>query len=80
MTQTAGINLRPSQVRHGHHDVVPELDNLDLLRIRTLLLNPLLSSTQGTQHSVLDALGAGLVIPLDVVHEILGTFKFPFAR
>ena len=30
--------------------------------------------TEGTHHSALDALGAGLVIPLDVVHEILGTF------
>ena len=30
--------------------------------------------TEGTHHSALDALSAGLVIPLDVVHEILGTF------
>ena len=52
-----------------------------LLRIiSTLLPNPLLSSTQCTHHSMLDALGAVLVIPLDVVHEILGTFELPFAR
>ena len=37
-----------------------------LLRIiSTLLPNPLLSSTQYTHHSMLDALGAVLVIPLD---------------
>ena len=36
--------------------------------------------TEGTHHSALDAFGAGLVIPLDVVHEILGTFELPFAR
>ena len=57
------INLRPAQVRHGHYDLVPGIDDLDLLwgcfqqpahwdlktllRISTLLPNPLLSSTQG---------------------------------
>ena len=51
-----------------------------LLRIGLWLPNPLLSSTQGTHHSVLDALGAGLVLPLDVVHELLGTFELPFAQ
>ena len=45
-----------------------------------LLPNPLLSSAQRTHHSVLDTLSAGLVIPLDVVHEILGTFELPFER
>ena len=29
--QTVRINLRPVQVRHGHHDVVPRLDDLDPL-------------------------------------------------
>ena len=36
--------------------------------------------TQCTHHSALDALSAGLVIPFDVVYEILGTFELPFAQ
>ena len=85
--QNLRINLRPVQVRYGHHDIVPGLTILIFfaahvleLRIVSWLPNPLLSSTQGTRHSVLDTLGAVLVIPLDVVHEILSTFGLPFAR
>ena len=48
--------------------------------LSTLLPNPLLSSAQRTHNSVLDALSAGLVIPLDVVHETLGIFELPFAQ
>ena len=94
--QTLRINLCPVHVRDGHHDVVSRPDNLDflcsrfqhpmwlnlktLLRIGSLLPNPLLFSTYGTYHSVLDALGEVLVIPLDEVHEIFGTLELPFAR
>ena len=90
------INLRPAQVRHGHHDLVPRLCDLDLLcrcsqnparlnlktllRISTLLPDPLLSSTQRTHHSVLDALSAGLVVSHNVVHEVVRTFELPLAR
>ena len=49
-----------------------------LLRIGLLLPNPLLFSTWGTHHSVLGALGAVLVIPLDEVHEIFDTRELPF--
>ena len=45
-----------------------------------LLRNPLLSSAQHTHHSVLDALSAGLVVPLDVVYEVVRAFESPLAR
>ena len=92
--QTLRMDLRPVHVRDGHHDVVSRPDNLDflcsrfqhpmclnlktLLRIGSLLPNPLLFSTWGTHHSVLGALGAVLVIPLDEVHEIFDTRELPF--
>ena len=46
----------------------------------TLLPNPLLSSAQRTHHSMLDALSAGLVVPLDVVLEVVRAFELPLAR
>ena len=45
-----------------------------------LLPNPLLSSAQRTHHSVLDALSAGLVVPLYVVHEVVCSFALLLAR
>ena len=48
--------------------------------LSALLPNPLLLSAQHTHHSVLDALSAGLVVPLDVVHEVVGAFEVPLAQ
>ena len=44
-----------------------------------MLPNPLLPSAQRTHHSVLDALSAGLVVPLDVFHEVVRAFELPLA-
>ena len=44
------------------------------------LPNPLLSSAQRTHHSVLDTLSAGLVVPLDVVHEVVRAFELPLSQ
>ena len=57
---------------------VLELEDASSHRIGSLLPNPLLFSTWGTHHSVLGALGAVLVIPLDEVHEIFDTLEFAF--
>ena len=55
-----------------------ELEDASSHRIGSLLPNPRLFSTWGTHHSVLGALGAVLVIPLDEVHEIFDTLELPF--
>ena len=47
--------------------------------LSALLPDPLLSSAQRTHHSVLDALSAGLVVPLHVVHEVVCAFEWPLA-
>ena len=51
-------------------------------QVGALLPNPLFSSAQRTHHSLLDALSTGLVVvvPLDVVNEVVRAFALPLAR
>ena len=48
--------------------------------LSALLPNPLLSPAHRAHHSVLDALSAGLVVPQDVVHEVVRAFESPITR
>ena len=49
-------------------------------QVGALLPNPLFSSAQRMHRSVLDTLSAGLVVPLDVVNEVVRAFALPLAR